>query len=113
MAKSKSAVLAASFKVLASFGCSPKSALLRQPNASRLRSEAAHMAKSKRALLFGSKSASEWPRITLQSSSPNLKYKTEIQEHKEHEFGTVVSIRLQVRERPNPSFKRTYLRHAA
>jgi len=34
-------------------------------------------------------------------------------EHEEHEFGTVVAIRLQLHERPNPSFKRTCLRQSA
>ena len=71
------------------------------------------MAKSKKAALLGSKSASEEFRITLRSSEPNLKYKIQVQERKEHEFGTVVATRLQVHERPNPSFKRTCLRHAA
>ena len=71
------------------------------------------MAKSKKASLLGSRSAYEVSRITLRSSEPNLKYKTQVQEHKEHEFGTVVATRLQVHERPNPSIKRTCLRHAA
>jgi len=52
-------------------------------------------------------------RITPRSSEPNLKFKTQVQEHKEHELGTVVAIRLQVHERPNQSIKRTCLRHAA
>ena len=67
------------------------------------------MAKSEEAALLGSRSAHEEHRIS-RSSEPNLKYKTQI---KEHEFGTVVATRLQVHERPNPSFKRTGLRPAA
>jgi hypothetical protein len=101
---------AASFTVLASFGCSSESISLRQPNAARLLSEAAHVAKSKNALFLGSESASEESEITLRSSEPNLKYKTKVQEH---EFGTVVAIRPQLHERPNPFIKRTCLRHAA
>jgi len=50
---------------------------------------------------------------TLRSREPNLKYKNQVQEHKEHELGTVVATRRQPHERPNPSFKRTCLRHAA
>ena len=68
------------------------------------------MAKSKKTSLLGSESASEESRITLRSSEPNLKHKTKVQEH---EFGTVVAIRLQLHERPNQSIKRTCLRHAA
>ena len=71
------------------------------------------MAKSKEAALLGSKSAPEEHRISLRSSEPNLKYKTEVQEHKELEFGTVVADRLQPHERSNHSFKRTCLRQAA
>jgi len=71
------------------------------------------MAKSKEAALLESKSAPEEHKITLRSSEPNLKYKTKVQEHKEHEFGTVVANRLQLHERSNHSFKRTCLRHAA
>jgi len=71
------------------------------------------MAKSKKAALLGSRFAPEGYRITLRSSEPNLKYKTKVQERKEHEFGTVVAIRLQLHERPNQSIKRTCLRHAA
>jgi len=71
------------------------------------------MAKSKKASLLGSKSAPEKLRITLRSSEPNLKYKAQVQEREEHELGTVVATRLQVLERPNPSFKRTGLRPAA
>ena len=70
------------------------------------------MAKSKKASLLGSKSASEESEITLRSSEPNLKHKTQVQERKEHEFGTVVAVRLQLHERPNQSIKRTCLRHA-
>ena len=68
------------------------------------------MGKRTKASLLGSKSASEERRITLRSREFNLKFKTKAQEH---EFGTAVAIRLQVRERPNHSFKRTCLRHAA
>ena len=69
-----------------------------------------HLGKSTKASLLGSKSASEERRITLRSREPNLKCKTQFTEH---EFGTVVAIRLQLRERPNQSIKRTCLRHAA
>ena len=68
------------------------------------------MAKSKKASPLGSRSASEESEITLRSSEPNLKYKTQVQEH---EFGKVAAIRLQLHERPNQSIKRTCLRHAA
>jgi hypothetical protein len=71
------------------------------------------MAKSKKASLLGSKSAPEKLRITLRSSEPNLKYKAEIQEHKEPEYGTVGATSLHFHERPNHSFKRTCLRQAA
>jgi len=71
------------------------------------------MAKSKEEAPFGSRSSTEEARIILRSREPNLKYKTQVQERKEHEFGTVVAARLQVHERPNPSIKRTCLRHAA
>ena len=72
------------------------------------------MAKSKEtAALLESRSAAEGPRITLRSSEPNLKFRTKDQEPKEHELGTVVVTRFQLRERPNPSFKRTCLRQAA
>jgi len=71
------------------------------------------MAKSKEEALLGSEATLEEHGISLRSSEPNLKYKTEIKEHEEHEFGTVVATRLQVRERPNPSFKRTRLRRSA
>jgi len=71
------------------------------------------MAKSKMASPLGSRYAHEEPGIVLRSSEPNLKYKTEVQEHEEHEFGTVVTARLQTHERPNPSFKRTRLRRSA
>ena len=42
-----------------------------------------------------------------------MKYKTQNQEYKEHEFGSVAAIRLQPHERSNPSFKRTRLRRSA
>jgi len=71
------------------------------------------MAKNKEAALLESRSAPEERRISLRSSEPNLKYKIQVQERKEHELGTVVATRLQVLERPNPSFKRTCLRQAA
>ena len=72
------------------------------------------MAKSKvAAALLESKSAPEEHSITLRSSESNLKYKTKVQEHKEHECGTVVAIRLRPHERSNHSFKRTCLRQAA
>ena len=71
------------------------------------------MAKSKEAVLLGSRSAFEERRVSRRSSEPNLKYQTQITEHEEHEFGTVVAARLQAHERPNPSFKRTRLRRSA
>ena len=71
------------------------------------------MAKSKEAALLESSLAPEEHRISLHSSEPNLKYKTQNQEYKEHEFGTVAAIRLQPHERSNPSFKRTRLRRSA
>ena len=72
------------------------------------------MAKSKEAAaLLEGRSATEGLRITLRSSEPNLKSKAQVPERKEHELGTVVATRLQVLERPNPSFKRTCLRQSA
>ena len=71
------------------------------------------MAKSKEESLLENTSGLEEYGISLRSSENNLKYKTQAQEHKEHEFGTVVAARLQAHERPNPSFKRTRLRRSA
>jgi hypothetical protein len=108
MAKSKSVVLAASFKVLAFFGCRPRKSLApRQPDFPCLRPEPAHSAKSKEEVLLWSKLALGEHRMSLRSSEKKLKYKTKVQEHKEPEFGTVGAISLQGHERPNHSFKRT------
>ena len=68
MAKSKAVVLATAFKVLASFGCSSKSSSLRQPNASCLRLNLAHMAKSKQEVLLEGKASLEENGISLRSS---------------------------------------------
>jgi len=108
MAKRKSAAPAASFKVLASFGCSRASpSRVGNQNTSCLRSGLVHLAKSKDEVLLGNPSGLGKHGISLRSSEFNLKYKTQFKEYKEPEYGTVGATSLQGHERPNHSFKRT------
>jgi len=107
-------VLAASFKVLASFGRSRASpSRFGNQDTSRLRSGLVHLAKSKDEVVLGSTSGLGKHGISLRSSEFNLKYKTKFKEYKEPEYGAVGAISPQCHERSNHSFKRTCLRQSA
>ena len=109
MTTSKSLVLAASFKVLAFFGCSgASSSSFRSQTRRAFVSTLRTWPRAKTKCLWEIRQALEsMESAFVQANEPNLKYKTKFKEYKEPEYGTVGTISLQGHERPNHSFKRT------